>query len=370
MTPGSEVTTKLLMEQVAHTVRATLRRKSGLSVSDDDTRSDNLDALDVYQDALVRVWERVGDTTAGAANVGDLKAYAATVANNLWSDYLRQKYPRRASLKNRLRYFLSHVPDYALWEGPGPDQGLHCGRPAWRYGTAPADPARIQRLSADRSWVPDRSKPMERFCADDWNTFITALFKRAGAPIPFDDLVSVAVQVLEVKEARLASIEAEEGEGAEPTQLVDQTVRAPDTSVELSASIRRLWSAVKALRADYRCAYLLNIPGPGKSRGDIEVFVELGVARITEIGAALALNDAQYAIAWEMLPLSPADRSDVTTLKTGDEKFCVLWTYLPLADALIARLLGIQQQQVINRRTLAVRELARALGRMEAQEPV
>lgn len=363
MTPGSQVTTKLLMEQVAHAVRATLRRKSGLSLADEDTRADNLDALDVYQDALVRVWERVGGAAAGAADVADLKAYATTVAHNLWSDYLRQRYPRRASLKNRLRYFLSHVPDYALWEAP--DQGLHCGRSAWRYGTAVADPARIQRLGADPSWVPSRSKAMERFSADDWSSFAAALFNRIGAPIPFDDLVSVAVQVLEVKETRHASIEAEEGEGAEAAQLEDRVVREPETDVELRASIRRLWSAVKALRSDYRCAYLLNIPGPGKSRGDIEIFVELGVARITEIGAALALNDTQYAIAWELLPLSAADRADVPALAGPEEKFCVLWRYLPLADALIARLLGIQPQQVINRRTLAVRELARALGRVE-----
>ncbi len=363
MTPGSEVTTKLLMERVAHTLRATLRRKSGLSLSDEDTRADNLDALDVYQDALMRVWERVGGASAGAANVADLNAYATTVAHNLWSDYLRQRYPRRASLKNRLRYFLSHVPDYALWEGP--DQGLHCGRSAWRYGTAAADPARVQRLGTDPSWVPTRSKPMERFSADDWSSFTAALFKRIGGPIPFDDLVSIAVQVLEVKESRHESIEAEEREGAEAAQLVDQAVRAPETDVELSASIRRLWDAVKALRADYRCAYLLNIPGPGKSRGDIEVFVELGVARVSEIGTALALSEAQYAIAWEVLPLSAAERADVEALAAPEEKFCVLWSYLPLADALIARLLGIQQQQVINRRTLAVRELARALGRVE-----
>jgi RNA polymerase sigma factor (sigma-70 family) len=364
MTPGSEVTTKLLMEQVAHTVRATLRRKSGLSLADDDARADNLDALDVYQDALVRVWERVGGVSAGAANVADLKAYAATVAHNLWSDYLRQRYPRRASLKNRLRYFLSHVPDYALWEGPG--QVLQCGRSAWRYGTRPADPARIERLGVDSSWVPARAKPMERFSADDWNIFVAAVFTRSGAPIPFDDLVSLSVQVLEVRETRRESIDAEEGDSAEPGQLVDQLVRAPDTDLELSASIRRLWSAVKGLRSDYRCAYLLNIPGPGKSRADIEVFVELGVARVTEIGAVLGLSDAQYAIAWEALPLSPGDRSEVATLSTPEEKFCVLWTHLPLADALIARLLGIQPQQVINRRTLAVRELARALGKAEA----
>src|SRR3954470_24061425 len=100
MTPGSEAASRLLMEQVGQTVRAALRRRSGLSLSDDDGRAENLDALDVYQDALTRVWERIGGRAAGDTNVTDLKAYATTVAYNLWSDYLRQRNPRRTSLKN------------------------------------------------------------------------------------------------------------------------------------------------------------------------------------------------------------------------------------------------------------------------------
>jgi len=119
---------------------------------------------------------------------------------------------------------------------------------------------------------------------------------------------------------------------------------------------------VKALRADYRCAYLLNIPGPGKSRGDIEVFVDLGVASVSEIGAALGLTDSQYRIVWDALPLSDEDRAAIPMLTTAAEKFGLLWKYLPSGDAVIARLLGIQQQHVINRRTLALRELARSLG--------
>jgi hypothetical protein len=145
-------------------------------------------------------------------------------------------------------------------------------------------------------------------------------------------------------------------------ELADPSRRTPDTDAELRGSIVRLWSAVKTLRADYRCAYLLNIPGPGKTRGDIEVFVDLGVARVGEIGATLALSDDQYALAWQALNLSSADRADSNLATTAEEKFYLLWKYLPLGDALIARMLGIQQQHVINRRSLALRELARALS--------
>src|SRR3954462_13563737 len=99
MTPGSEAATRLLMEQLGQTVRAALRRRSGLSLSGADARAENLDALDVYQDVLTRIWERIGEGTVD--DVDDLKAYATTVAYNLWSDHLRRRNPRRTSLKNR-----------------------------------------------------------------------------------------------------------------------------------------------------------------------------------------------------------------------------------------------------------------------------
>lgn len=361
MTPGSEAATRLLMEQVGHTVRAALRRRSGLTLAEDDARAENLDALDVYQDALVRVWERIGHAPcSGSSDVTDLRAFATAVANNLWSDYLRQKHPRRASLKNRLRYFLSHAPDFAVWEGP--ESTLTCGRKAWSYGTKPAASARVDKLSEDLSWLPAQAGAVERYSVADWEKYASALFSRAGGPLPFDDLVALTARVLEVREDRMESIDAaSESERAFP-ELADPSRRTPDTDAELRGSIVRLWSAVKTLRADYRCAYLLNIPGPGKTRGDIEVFVDLGVARLGEIGATLALSDEQYALAWDALNLTPADRSDIAVATTAEEKFCLLWKYLPLGDALIARLLGIQQQHVINRRSLALRELARALS--------
>ena len=361
MTPGSQAATRLLMEQLGQTVRAALRRRSGLSLAADDMRSENLDALDVYQDALARVWERIGDGSTGDTDVADLKAYATTVAYNLWSDHLRRRNPRRTSLKNRLRYFLSHAPDYAIWEGP--ESALWCGLRAWRYGTVTVDPSRTLRARDDSSWLPPQAKSLERYSYSDWNRFVSAAFKRLAGAVLFDDLVALAAQALELREDRIDSLDAE-GEGDRAIgELADRVSRTPDIEVELRGSISRLWMAVKDLRGDYRCAYLLNIPGPGKSRGDIEVFVELGVARIAEIGAALGLNDGQYVAAWNALPLTPEDRVDTSAAVTPEEKFCLLWNYLPLGDAVIAQLLGIQQQQVINRRTTALRELARALGR-------
>jgi hypothetical protein len=207
---------------------------------------------------------------------------------------------------------------------------------------------------------------MERFSVEDWNRLMAAVLDRLGGPVSLDVLVALVAHLLSIKEDRVESLDAEEDGEPAFRELPDTAGRTPEQDTELHESVARLWAAVTALRADYRCAYLLNIPGPGKSRGDIEIFVDLGVTRVLDMAAVLDLTDAQYAIAWEALDLSPAERAEAAALASPEEKFCFLWSHLPLPDALIAKLLGIQQQQVINRRTLALRELARALTRGES----
>src|SRR5579864_4680169 len=89
------------LADAAPVVRAILRRKSGMTLAPDDARGDNLDALELYQDALARLWARLaGDgapSAEAAPGIADWMGYAASVTHNLWSDHLRHKYPRRTS---------------------------------------------------------------------------------------------------------------------------------------------------------------------------------------------------------------------------------------------------------------------------------
>jgi DNA-directed RNA polymerase specialized sigma24 family protein len=165
-----------------------------MSLVEDDARRDNLDAIELYHDVLTRVWERLRSGESVTENIGDVQGYAAAITHNVWSDYLRQRYPKRASLKNRLRYFLTHQSKYGVWE------------------------------SSDGEMV------------------------------------------------------------------------------------------------------------------------------------------------WDLLELDDDDLAELGGLSAPEEKFCLLWKHLPLADTTIARLLELERQQVINRRMLAMRELARALGDA-GQEP-
>ena len=351
-----------LLAEIGPVVRAILMKKSGMSLAPDDTRLDNVDAFELYHDVIARLWERLAESASDAPpDIRDFKGYAASVAYNAWSDHLRARYPQRASLKNRLRYFLGHQARYALWENPEGD--LLAGLKKWQLGAASVSSARIAALREQRDRLPRGSvprKPMERFTAQDWDQLLASLFAQTGGPVALDDLVAIVAVLIGLKEDRVESIDAMADEDAPARELVDEAGSRPDREAEMRDTLVRLWAAIMVLKPDYRAAYLLNIPGPGKSRGDIEVFVIQGVTTIGEIGASLALTEGQYAGLWPSLDLSLEDRQELAQL-IAEEWFYMLWKYLPLADGQIAQLLGLVPQQVINRRMLAVRELGRAL---------
>lgn len=360
-----------LLEEAAPLVRAILIRKSGMTLADSDARTENLDAIELQHEVMVRLWERLVEPSEAPPSIRDVKGYVASITYNAWSDHLREKYPKRASLKNRLRYFLSHQPKYAVWADAGGE--TVAGFTRWQVGVTPAPGARISALRTQQERLPAGSVPrkdMERFERDDWDRLLDALFTRLGGPTSLDDAVSLIATLIALKEDRVESLAGagDDDDDASSADIEDEDGPRPERIHEMRSTLAALWLAICALKHDYRCAYLLNIPGAGKTRGDIEVFVLQGIATLTEIGGALALTPAQFDAAWRELELDPLDRADLATLHTSEEFFCLLWKYLPLADLLIGRLLGLEQQQVINRRMLALRELARALGAAGAKK--
>lgn len=352
------------------TVRAVLRRKSGMSLRDDDRRADNLDALELVQDVMARLWERLVDP---AHLLDDPASYAATVTHNAWSDHLRRRYPLRASLRNRLRYFLNHQAGFATWPGQRGETltGLHAWRLAAPSGDAMAPGALLRgERSLPRGSVP--RKHLDRFEAPDWHRLLSALYQHTGGPVELDDLVSIVAALLDLKEDRTESLDEDGDDAGDAPQHADERQPTPEEAAEMRSLLRQLWGAIGALKWDYRCCYLLNLPGPGKLRAEIELFVLHGIADMTDIDAVLALRQPHYAAAFDALALTPmlVPLDDAASAPVRQRHFAVLWPHLPLADLIIARMLTLAPQQVINRRMLALRELARMMGhQMRRQAP-
>lgn len=360
---------KIFIEQIGPTVQAILRHKCGVGLDMRDRRSDNLDALELYHDVMMRLWERMAWAGPGGEPdaIGDARAYAASVTRNAWSDHLRQQYPNRTRLKNRLRYYLNREAGFVLgvdatgeWLVTRVDEG--CDGAMRTDDDAGAEHPRVAGLRIGIDRLPAEAMPARTFDTmrpDDWRQLLDAIFDHVRAPMTIDDLVAVCAALLDVRDGH--AIRLDDARDA-LENLSSHPATEPHGIAQTRSMLRRLWVLVQRLAPDCRLAYLLNIPGPGKSRGDIEVLLRDGVATMGQIEASLALDDDAYRLLGRSLDGVDSCATALVYPGGPSERFVQLWRHLPLADALIARVTGLQPQQVINRRTLALRQLAKGFG--------
>src|SRR5207247_9593576 len=88
------------------------------------------DAGDVCSEVVMQLLTRLRGFKANPDKkpIGNFLGYVAVMAYNACHEHMRQKYPRRYSLRNRLRYLLTHDQAFALWENGGE---LSCGFGHW-----------------------------------------------------------------------------------------------------------------------------------------------------------------------------------------------------------------------------------------------
>jgi DNA-directed RNA polymerase specialized sigma24 family protein len=104
------------------------------------------DVEDVTGEAMYHLLERLRAIKRGEGEpITNFAGYVATTARHACAAYVRRRYPARASVKSRLRYFLSHRPEWAVWDGPadsllgGPSKWRGETRGQWRIPAVCAD---------------------------------------------------------------------------------------------------------------------------------------------------------------------------------------------------------------------------------------
>jgi hypothetical protein len=228
--------------------------------------------------------------------------FVATLSFNAANDFLRELFPARARLKNRIRYVLARSGRVAMWRDRA---SIVAGLAEWR--------------GSDARGVAPRALSLVR---DDLERALIGLFEETRAPLLLDDVVSsIAVAWGIVEERNSPSAEA----------------TGSDHSLEQRDYLGAVWSEIRALRPTHRAALLLNLRD-GDSVSAIELFVLLGIATIDDIAAALEMPT-----------------SDLATI----------WNTVPQDDRTIAGRLGITRQQVINFRRAARDRLSRRMAERE-----
>ena len=284
------------------------------------------DANDLFNDIVANLLARLRQIRDYRPNavIVDLRGYIAATAYNACNLYLRQKYPRRSRLKNRLRYLLSHDAAFALWTNDA--YGLIGGFAKWRDKADPAPQRDLEKIRQDPvEWIQSVRLPGVGTDRAQLASLLRALFQSCGSPIRLDDLVNIVAEICREKD--------------QPDEPLDTVlnIAAPasdfDTVLEQQHTLALVWQEVSQLPRRQRIALLLNFRD---TRGQDLVSL-LPYTRTATI--------AQIA---EVIEISL-------------EEFLGLWNKLPLDDATIADLLGATRQQVINLRKCARERLERRI---------
>jgi len=285
------------------------------------------DASDLFNDIIANLLSRLRYIRSVRPQdaIVDFRGYIAATAYNACNLYLRQKYPRRARLKNRLRYLLSHDAAFALWTNEA--SGLTCGFAEWRNKAAPKTQRLLEKIRQDPGeWIRNAGLASVGINRAQLSSLLHALFQSCGSPIKLEDLVNIVADILREKD--------------QPDEPLDTVVNlaAPtldfETILEQQYMLALLWQEVCRLPPRQRAALLLNFRD-ARGQDLISFLPYTRTATIEQIAEALDF------------PLV---------------EFLRLWNKLPLDDVTIAELLGATRQQVINLRKCARERLERRLS--------
>lgn len=292
------------------------------------------DANDLFNDIVANVLSRLRQIRSDSRGaIADLRGYIAATAYNACNLYLRQKYPRRSRLKNRLRYLLSHDPAFALWTSEA--SGLIGGLAQWRDKDELTPQRVFEKIRQDPvEWIQTAGLTSVGIERAQLSNLLKALFQSCGDPIRLDDLVNIVADICREKD--------------QPDEPLDNALNlvAPafdfETVLEQQHMLSLLWQEVCQLPRRQRVALLLNFRDV-RGQDLVSLLPYTRTATITQIAETLDF------------PL---------------EEFLGMWNKLPLEDAIIAELLGATRQQVINLRKCARERLERRIRAVIAKNSV
>ena len=316
----------LIDEQAVPIVREILGSSLRFHV-DTNSAASTQDANDLFNDVIANLVSRLryirNDRAQGA--IAEFRGYIAATAYNACNLYLRQKYPRRARLKNRLRYLLSHDAAFALWTNES--SVLICGFAHWREKGVATAHRPFDKIRQDPvEWIETSGVASVGTNRAQLSSLLKALFQSCEGAVKLDDLVNIVADICREKD--------------QPDEPLDNVTNLAAPTLDLESILEQqrilalLWKEVSQLPVRQRQALLLNFKD-ARGHDLISLLPYTRTATIEQIAEALDFPVAE---------------------------FVGLWNKLPLDDATIAELLGATRQQVINLRKCARERLERRMS--------
>lgn len=312
---------RLIAEQIEPTIRRGLGFKLRLSRPQNDQNRHDLE--EIYNDIQLRLIKRLRALKEDPVQnqIANLRGYVATVTRNTCDEYLRQRYPLRRSLKDRVRRHLLSHPEFALWEDA--EHNWLAGFSGWQNaGRGRTNVGELLEL-LKLEW---KNVDVQRL---ELNDLLTTIFRVANGSLEVDQLTELI--------AGFWGIEDHLPETVDGTTLLNEQLRVdinPATIIERRQSLELLWGEICHLPRRQRVALLLNLRNP-QGINVITLLPATGVATFEQIALALEIPVAEFE---------------------------QLWAQLPLDDLHLADYLGATRQQVINLRKTARERLLKRMN--------
>lgn len=153
---AQELLAALVTDHAEPIIRGIVGHKLHVHLDSTGHTPQNHAAEEIYGEALFQVIRRLHSLKVDAANktINSFHSYVSVIAHTACYTYLREKYPQRHRLKNRLRYILAHHTRFALWRSD--ENEWICGfvesrdqktalSPKWRLHDLRRDPKALEQ---------------------------------------------------------------------------------------------------------------------------------------------------------------------------------------------------------------------------------
>jgi hypothetical protein len=311
---------ELIVRHVEPEIAKNLRYRMRKSLKKEDFQPDNQDALEIAGEAKLLLIAKLRKLklSRNGGPILNLKHYVDSVTINACHQYLREKYPMRHQLRHKLRYLLTHHPDFALWEI---ENEWLCGKQIIAGSSQTLAPAELEDGRQKNFGHNGSLENLELI------GLVKILFDFAGIAVKFNDLLSLVADILDLKDKQ----EVRETDDFLLRDIPDENDILAE--IEQREYLTLVWSEISELPLRHRAALLLNLRDK-QGNGMIQMFPFLRIASIRNIAG--------------VLDFSP-------------EEFAAIWPELPWDDLRIAEHLGLTRQQVINLRQSARARLIRRI---------
>jgi hypothetical protein len=295
-------------------VTRTVRRKMHVSMAPNrppETQA-QLDAEDIRSDALIIIAQLLRKiATTRQTKIRNFPHYVEAVAVHVYNEYLDDRYPERARIKNQVRHILQRTEQFALWthapqnapsgdnssehnQGRGNPRRL-CGLAQWQQdGRGLEESERLWQLLKDPQRLLStlmHNCPTQQLLSPQ---LLENLFRWLEHPIEFQPLVMAVAALCGANSPsiRLAPLD---DEPPDPNGTLEKIFGQED--------MRRLWRVFCDLTPRQVAVILLDTRTVGQF---LHLFPLQGIATMSEVARVIGMEFTTLIDLWEELPL--ADR--------------------------------------------------------------